>query len=67
MIATVQPTACDPGEAKAKQKVRSDISELKAIIEDARVVDVGTDTEYIPDSPRLRSEYPTVEDGDDNE
>lgn len=67
MTRTGQPTACDPGEAKAKQKVRSDISELKALVEDAVVVDVGTDVEYVPDSPRLRSEYPTVEDGDDNE
>lgn len=67
MTGTVQPTTCDPGEAKAKKKLHADITELKHVIETADVVDVGVDTEYVPDAPRLRAKHPNYDGADDNE
>lgn len=58
------PDEPDAGEAKAKKKVRDDVDEFKQLVENAEVVDVGVDTEYVPDSPRLRESHPNADDGE---
>lgn len=43
-------------DAKNKRKLRDDIEQVKELVEDADVVDVGKDTDYVPDSPRLQEQ-----------
>jgi len=43
-------------DAKQREKVKADIEQFKQLIEDANVVCVGHDPEYVPDSPRLKEQ-----------
>lgn len=55
------PDEPDAGQAKAKAKVEADVEEMKRVVANADVVDVGVDTEYVPDSPRLRQSHPNAD------
>ena len=46
----------------AKNKLRDDIEQFKEVVEDANIVDVGKDTDYVPDSPRLQEQMGVSDD-----
>lgn len=58
---TEQPDSPSPGDEKAKAMVYQDIEQFKDLVQNADVVDVGKDTEYVPDSPRLREDHPNAQ------
>lgn len=46
-----------PRESKSgRSATYSDISEFKSVVQDAEVVYVGRDEDYVPDSPRLQKQ-----------
>lgn len=47
----------DPGRAQALR----DAAEFRRLVQTADVVDVGTDTDYVPDGPHARDGHPNVE------
>lgn len=49
-------------DAKNKRKLRDDIEQFKEVVEDANIVDVGKDTDYVPDSPRLQEQMGVSDD-----
>lgn len=57
---TSTPSSPDVVTAKAKSKLKSDIQAFKHAITNADVEYVGRDTEYVPESPRLRETHPNA-------
>lgn len=45
-----------------RNRLEADIAAFKAAVIDAEIVDVGEDTEYTPDSPRLREQMGVEDD-----
>ena len=43
-------------DEKNKRKLKDDIEQFKEVVEDANIVDVGKDPDYVPDSPRLQKQ-----------
>jgi len=50
---TTEPNVHD---AKQRAKLKIDIEQFKEVVEDADVVCVGADPEYVPDCPRLQKQ-----------